>query len=91
MWIHNTRGINARHWESFYSRNTRKVNQPYLISCIESANQHCSNSFNICIIDDDSFKKLIDGWNINIHGLADPVKKSIREIALAEFFQFTVE
>jgi hypothetical protein len=83
LWIHNTRGINARHWESFYSRNTRKVNQPYLISCIESAIKHCSNSFNICIIDDDSFKKLIDGWNINIHGLADPVKKSIREIALA--------
>ena len=30
IWIHMVRDINARNWLSFYSRNSTKLNQPYL-------------------------------------------------------------
>ena len=30
LWIHNAYKINARNWESFKSRNTKDLNQPYL-------------------------------------------------------------
>ena len=29
LWIHTTHNINSRKWPSFYSRNTRQLNQPY--------------------------------------------------------------
>ena len=30
LWIHSKYDVNARNWESFYSRNTQKINQPYI-------------------------------------------------------------
>ena len=36
LWIHTTLDINARNWKSFFSRNTRELNQPYILLCIQS-------------------------------------------------------
>ena len=30
LWIHTSTEINSRNWESFFSRNSTKLNQPYL-------------------------------------------------------------
>ena len=84
LWIHNTYNINARNWQSYYSRNTKNINQPYIYLCIESIIKHCGKSFNICVIDDDSFDKLLKDWTININELSDPIKSNVRNLALAK-------
>lgn len=83
LWLHTKYDINSRNWSSFYSRNTKYLNQPYVDLCIESIVKHCKDSFNICLIDDDSFAKLLNGWSIDLQGLTDPVKDHVRGLALA--------
>jgi hypothetical protein len=82
LWIHASRDVNARYWESFNSRNSDKLNQPFIISCVETIIKHCGKSFNICLIDDKSFNKLLPNWKIDLDRLADPVKKHVRQLAL---------
>ena len=36
VWIHIPYEINSRSWDSFYSRNSENLNQPYLYLTIES-------------------------------------------------------
>jgi len=83
LWIHTTHNINSRNWPSFYSRNTKQLNQPYKDLCVESIVKRCGDSFHVCLIDDESFYKLLKDWTINISGLSDPVKTHVRELALA--------
>ena len=50
LWIHTKHKINARQWQSFNSRNSKRLNQPYKDLCVESILNHCSDSFKICLI-----------------------------------------
>ena len=84
LWIHTSRDINARNWKSFYSRNSDQLNQPYIISCVETIIKNCGDSFNICLINDDSFDKLLPSWEINLNKLGDPVKGHVRQLALSK-------
>ena len=84
LWIHNTYDINARNWASYYSRNTKNLNQPFVYLCIESIIKHCGKSFNICIIDDDSFGKLLKNWTIKLDELSSPVRDNVRNLALSQ-------
>ena len=84
LWIHITFETNARWWPHFSSRNTQCFNQPYQYLTIKSIVDHCGDSFNICLIDDDSFTKLIPGWTINLHSLASPIKQNIRQLAITK-------
>jgi len=84
LWIHTPHPINHRWWPTFGSRNTRLLNQPYKVSCVETVIKHCSDSFNICLIDDYSFQKLIPGWSINMDKIGNPVKSHIRLLALSK-------
>lgn len=84
LWIHTTHNINQRWWPSFGSRNTSLLNQPYIISCVETIIKHCSDSFNICLIDDNSFEKIIPHWNIEMNKLSEPIKCHMRLLALSK-------
>ena len=88
LWIHSTHKVNARAWPSFYSRNTTQINQPYLLSCLETAVKNCANSFNICLIDDSSFGKLIPGWSINVSQLAEPIRSHTRTLAMSKLLYY---
>jgi len=88
LWVHSTHEVNARYWPSFYSRNTTQLNQPYLLSCLETIVKHCGNSFNICLIDDSSFEKLIPGWSIHISQLAEPLRKHTRMLAMSKLLYY---
>ena len=88
LWIHTTLDINARNWKSFFSRNTRDLNQPYILLCIQSIVNKCSDSFNICLIDDSSFEKLIPGWRIDLDEVADPVKTHLRTLGLMKVLYY---
>lgn len=84
LWIHMKYDINARWWTSFYSRNSMDLNQPYLYLTIKSIIDTCGKDFNICLIDDESFTKLMPDWSLNVSLIADPIKSKVRELALAK-------
>lgn len=88
IWIHSEHAPNARNWESFYSRSNTKVNQPYMLLTIKSIIDTCGKSFNICLIDDSSFQKIIPGWSVDLSMVGDPVKKYIRQLALFKILYY---
>jgi hypothetical protein len=89
LWIHlhadNTiiPDVNSRNWISFKSRNTKEFNQPYQYLTIKSIIDKCSDDFNITLIDDESFKKIIPNWKVDLKLIANPIRTHIRELALA--------
>ena len=84
LWIHSTYEKNARQWKDFYSRNTTDLNQPYIHLTIKSIINHCGRDFNICLIDDETFSKLIPTWEVNLSTLAEPHKSMYREIGMLQ-------
>ena len=66
LWVHVEYDVNERSWKNFGSRNTTDLNQPYLYLTIRSIIEKCGNSFNVCIIDDKVFNKILPGWSINV-------------------------
>ena len=89
LWIHlhndNTiiPNVNQRSWLNFFSRNSKDLNIPYQYLTIKSIVSKCGNDFNICLIDDESFKKILPGWSINLEYTANPIKTHLRLLALS--------
>jgi hypothetical protein len=81
LWIHTSTEVNSRNWDSYYSRTNTSLNQPYLQITMKSIYDKCNESFNVCIVDDDVFRKLLS-WNINLDDLADPIKSHYRQLGL---------
>jgi hypothetical protein len=88
LWIHTKYEINSRKWKDFYSRNTTDLNQPYIHLTIKTIINHCGSDFNICLIDDESFSKLIPNWDVDITSLAEPAKSNFRHLALTELIYY---
>ena len=65
IWIHIPYEYNSRKWESFYSRGSMDLNQPYQTLTIRSIIDH-NPDFHVCLIDDSTFKNLLPGWVIDI-------------------------
>lgn len=84
LWVHTKYEYNARVWQSFMSRSSTDLNQPYIHMTVRSIINHCGNDFNVCLIDDNSFRQLIPGWTANIAGIPEPFKTHLRELAMAE-------
>lgn len=82
LWVHLEYETNARYWPSFFSRNTKEVNQPYLNLTLKSIVDKCGDSFNICLIDDRSFQKIVPGWDVDLSRVGQPVRAHLRNIAL---------
>ena len=76
LWIHSD--------NEFNQTASTNQNQPYIECCMDTIIKHCGETFNICLIDDTSFKKLIPDWNINIKDLASPLKEKIRLLAISK-------
>jgi len=88
LWIHITFDVNARWWASFGSRNTKCFNQPYQYLTIKSIVDHCGDSFNICLIDDKSFNKIIPGWSTKVSNLPSPLRPQLRELAMSKLLYY---
>ena len=74
IWIHIEYSKNSRSWLSFGSRNSLELNQDYLYLTIRSIINCCSDYFHIVLIDDDSFKILLENWNVDLNKLENPQK-----------------
>lgn len=88
LWIHSKYEINARKWKDFYSRNTTDLNQPYIHLTIKTILDHCTDDFNVCLIDDQSFSKLIPSWDIDISTVAEPKKSQLRELGIFQLIYY---
>ena len=88
LWIHTKYEINSRTWKDFYSRNTVDLNQPYIHLTVKTIIDHCGDDFNICLIDDETFSKLIPSWDIDLTTVAEPMKSHLRQLGLAQLVYF---
>uniref|UniRef100_A0A6C0D4R8 Uncharacterized protein n=1 Tax=viral metagenome TaxID=1070528 RepID=A0A6C0D4R8_9ZZZZ len=88
LWIHTKYEINSRRWKDFYSRNTTDLNQPYIHLTIKTIIDHCGDDFNICLIDDQSFSKLLPSWDIDLANVAEPMREHFRELGLCQLLYF---
>ena len=87
IWIHSTHDINARKWKNFMSRNSTDINQPYLYLTVQSIINHCGDDFHICLIDDNSFDKLLPEVAYNISSMEKTMKEKYRNINLCKLLQ----
>jgi hypothetical protein len=88
IWIHTKYEYNSRVWKSFQSRSSTDLNQPYIHLTIKSIVDHCGDDFHVCLIDDNTFSKLIPTWDIDLASLAEPFKSRARQIGLAELVYY---
>jgi hypothetical protein len=84
LWIHSKYEMNARVWKDFHSRNTHDLNQDYLHLTIKTIINHCGEDFNICLIDDNSFGKLLPNWDVELSTVAEPIKNYFRNLAMTQ-------
>jgi hypothetical protein len=84
IWIHITYDWNSRQWENFYSRMTMNLNQDYLYLTLRSIIEKYSDDFHICLINDNSFEKLLPNWPSNLAFTPEPIRGNIRNIGLAK-------
>ena len=83
LWVHIEFDKNARSWESFGARTSDNLNQPYQYLTIRNIIEHCGESFNVCLIDDDAFIKIIPEWRTKVEHLPRPLRTHMRDLALA--------
>jgi len=88
IWIHTKYDINARKWKDFQSRNTTDLNQPYIHLTIKTIIDHCGEDFNVCLIDDESFSKLLPSWDIDLTIIAEPMRSHFRELGLLQLIYY---
>lgn len=82
IWIHIDYDRNLRKWDSFGSRASEELNQDYLYLTLRSIINKCSDYFHIILIDDSSFDKLIDDWNVDLSKIGGLQKENIRTLGL---------
>ena len=49
---------------------------------------HCGESFNVCLLDDKSFNKIIPGWGTKVANLPNPLRPHLRELAMAKLLYY---
>lgn len=84
LWISVPREYNSKNWSSFYSRSSYDLNIPYLYLTIKSIIDTCASSFTICIIDDNSFSKLLPDWTPELDKIGDPLKSKVRYLGIMQ-------
>jgi hypothetical protein len=82
LWVHIPTEINSRQWTSYSSRNSRQLNQPYLYTTVKSIIAKCDKSFTICIINDDTFAKLLPNWKLDTSLAPSPMASYLRELGM---------
>ena len=82
LWIHVPYEYNSRKWQSFGSRSSLDLNQPYLYLTVKSILNQCEDSFTICLIDDNSFEKLIPNWSVDMTRISSPILDNMRKMGL---------
>jgi hypothetical protein len=84
LWILIKYQYNSRNWQSFGSRSSTDLNQPYIHLTVKSIIKHCDKSFRICLIDEDSFHKLLPDWNVDMSKISYPISMYMTDLAMTK-------
>lgn len=82
LWIPIHYEYNTRNWDSFGSRSSYDLNQPYVYLTVKSIIHHCRDSFHICLVDDNSFVRLMPEWKYAGARLSNPVADHVRRLGV---------
>ena len=84
LWIYVNFKKNSKNWLSFYSRNSYCLNTPYKSLTIQSIINNSNENYNICLIDDNSFKTLLtaDEFDKDLQYISEPVKSNYVKLAM---------
>jgi len=88
LWVHLPFEKNARNWESFFSRTNNEINQPYIYLTIKSIIEQNAKDFHICLIDDNTFGKLIPEWNIDMTRVGETEKDKSRILGMLKLLYY---
>jgi len=90
LWIHTKYERNARFWKSFQSRSSTDLNQPYLHLTVQSLVEKNNQDFHICLIDDDSFEKLLPSWKQDkaLRNFPEPERSHQRLVGLMQLMYY---
>lgn len=77
LWIYIDYRYNSMNWSSFFSRSNTNMNVPFIDMTVESIINHCTEHFNICLINDKSFAQLLPNWNTDLTIIGDPLRKKL--------------
>lgn len=89
LWIHMHNDtalipdVNQRNWVNFHSRNTKDLNQPYQELTLKSIINKCGNDFNIGLINDYTFDKIIPNWKLDLSRVSGTIKMNLRHLAIS--------
>ena len=84
LWVFIDYEVNARNWSSWGSRNSTHLNQPYMYLTIRSIVEQCGKSFNVVLVDDAAFQRLLPDWTIKVQNMPFPLKQHLRDLAMAK-------
>jgi len=79
-WIYLPFTKNSMVWESFYSRSTTNINNTILNEIINKNTNVLKDKFNVLLIDDDSFKYLLDTNIPDLKTIGDPLRTKIIDL-----------
>jgi hypothetical protein len=55
---------------------------------IQTIINHCGQDFNVCLIDDESFIKLLPSWDIDLTVVAEPMRTHFRQLGLLQLIYY---
>jgi hypothetical protein len=87
LWIPIVYKYNSRNWSSFGSRSSHDLNQPYIYLVVKSIIKYCKDQFHICLVDDNSYKKLMPDWNYDPTKTPEPVMDYARKLAIVRLLR----
>lgn len=82
MWIHIPYEKNSRVWQNFYSRMNENLNLPFMYLTIKSIIDKNVFDFHVCLIDDETFEKLLPEWNVSMDTIEDIALNKYRQLGL---------
>uniref|UniRef100_A0A6C0HSG1 Uncharacterized protein n=1 Tax=viral metagenome TaxID=1070528 RepID=A0A6C0HSG1_9ZZZZ len=83
IWIYIPTIPNSRKIKNFGDGVSRLINQEYLYLTIKSIIKN-NPSFTICLIDNDSFNKLISGWEYDLNTTPSPILENMIKLAMSK-------
>lgn len=86
-WIYLPFETNAMNWDSFYSRNNKNINNTLLREIINKNTKELKSHFNVLIIDDNSFKYLLDETVTDLETIGNPLKTKIIDLYILKLIR----
>lgn len=76
-WLYMPFEKNAMNWSSFYSRNTKNINNTLVKEVLHKNTSTLRGHFNVLLIDNNSFKHLLDDNVVDLETIGDPLREKI--------------